>query len=1007
MPVEFLTDEQAARYGRYQGDPTPEQLTQFFFLSEMELHLVTARRRPENELGFAVQLGTLRFLGTFLHDPLDTPTVVVTHLARQLRVEPGEFRNYAGRAATRHSHRQAIIAALNYRDFDGFQAFRLIRWVYAQLALSASRPSVLFDLATAHLTQQRIVLPGVTVLARLIARVRERFIARTFEGISQRLSPVQKAALGALLVLPENDWQTPLERLRTAPTRVSTPALYQAIHRIEQIRAVGVGDIDLSDVPESRQAVLVRHAMTVRAQLIERLREDRRLATLLVFVQHLEGTATDDVLDLFISVMNDLALRGEANRRRERLRSLKDLDQAALLLREAVAVLLDPDVPPEQVRTLAFERLGEASLRAATLTVQELASSDDNPAPEALSGAYATVRRFLRSFLLTVPLNGTVSARPLLDALVFLKRMDEPGGSKPKWTAAPHGFITKPWERRVFPSKGKVDHQAYTLCALDRLGEALKRREVFVERSERYGDPRAELLQGAAWEDVRDDVCRALNRSMEVHGELKAWRLELDSAYREVEQHLAQNQALTLTLQDGQPQLRLTAPEAMDDPPSLKKLRAQVAARLPVIDLAELLMEVHTFTGLADAFTHVADGKSRVSDLQLSVCAVLLAQACNIGLKAVARPEIPALTLSRLSWVGQNYVRADTITAANARLVNAQDDLPLARTWGGGEVASADGLRFAVPVRTIHAGWNSKYFGAQRGVTYYNFTSDQFTGFHGIVIPGTLRDSLYILAGLLEQQTRLDPREIMADTHGYSDVVFGLFALLGYKFSPRLADLPDQRFWRLDREADYGALNDLSRHALNERLIAAHWEDMLRLAGSLKLSKVGATSVMRTLQRGGSLSGLGRAVAELGRIEKTLYLLNYVHDEAYRGRILRQLNRGEQRHSVARVVFYGHKGELRQRYREGMEDQLGALGLVVNAIVLWNTRYMEVALTELRQAGEPVLEDDVARLTPLLHEHVNMLGKYDFTLPEEIVQGQLRRLRDPNTLEAYLEQIEL
>lgn len=94
MPVEFLTDEQTARCGRYQGDPTPEQLTQFFFLSEADLYLVAARRRPENELGFAVQLGTLRFLGTFLHNPLETPSVVVTHLAQQLRVEPGEFRAF-------------------------------------------------------------------------------------------------------------------------------------------------------------------------------------------------------------------------------------------------------------------------------------------------------------------------------------------------------------------------------------------------------------------------------------------------------------------------------------------------------------------------------------------------------------------------------------------------------------------------------------------------------------------------------------------------------------------------------------------------------------------------------------------------------------------------------------------------------------------------------------------------------------------------------------------------
>jgi TnpA family transposase len=117
-------------------------------------------------------------------------------------------------------------------------------------------------------------------------------------------------------------------------------------------------------------------------------------------------------------------------------------------------------------------------------------------------------------------------------------------------------------------------------------------------------------------------------------------------------------------------------------------------------------------------------------------------------------------------------------------------------------VASADGIRFTVPVRKINAGPNSKYFGVGRGITYYNFTSDQFTGFHGIVIPGTLRDSLFLLAGLLEQQTSLQPLEIMTDTAGYSDVVFGLFWLLGYQFSPRLADIGEARYWRIEPTAE-------------------------------------------------------------------------------------------------------------------------------------------------------------------------------------------------------------
>ena len=132
-------------------------------------------------------------------------------------------------------------------------------------------------------------------------------------------------------------------------------------------------------------------------------------------------------------------------------------------------------------------------------------------------------------------------------------------------------------------------------------------------------------------------------------------------------------------------------------------------------------------------------------DLATSLCAVLLAEACNTGLEPLVRPDVPALRRSRLSWVRQNYLRAETLTRANARLVAAQNGIDLARRWGGGDVASADGLRFVVPVRTIHAGPNPKYFGPERGVTYYNLVSDQFTGLNAITVPGTLRDSLVLL----------------------------------------------------------------------------------------------------------------------------------------------------------------------------------------------------------------------------------------------------------------------
>ena len=337
-----------------------------------------------------------------------------------------------------------------------------------------------------------------------------------------------------------------------------------------------------------------------------------------------------------------------------------------------------------------------------------------------------------------------------------------------------------------------------------------------------------------------------------------------------------------------------------------------------------------------------------------------------------------------------------TLTEANACLVAVQNRIPLVQTWGGGEVASADGLRFVVPVRMLHASPNPKYFGYEHGVTYYNLMSNQFIGLNAIVIPGILRDSLFLLALVLEQQTELTPQEIMTDTGAYTDVVFWLFWLLGYRFSPRLADIGGARFWRIDPTADYGTLNGVARHRINLALIREHWDDLLRLAGSLKLGVVQATSIMRTLQIGDRPTKLAQAVAELGRIDKTMHCLTYIDDEAKRRRTLTQLNRGEDRHKLARAIFHGKRGELRQRYREGQEDQLGALGLVLNIIVLWNTLYIEAAVQQLAREGFPVRSEDVARLSPMMFDHINLLGRYAFSVPEAVQRGELRPLRNPS-----------
>ncbi|MCE1227150.1 MAG: Tn3 family transposase, partial [Geobacteraceae bacterium] len=661
-------------------------------------------------------------------------------------------------------------------------------------------------------------------------------------------------------------------------------------------------------------------------------------------------------------------------------------------LAKACKMVLDNTLSDEELRGRLFERIPREILTRALDSVNALTNPADNVYFKELDAKYTTIRRFLPALTEHIRFGSNTAGEPIVASLDWLRANIL---LKKPVSAPPIEIIGKSWQRHIQHEDGTLNLHAYTFCVLDKLRTALKLRDVFVAPSWRYTDPRAGLLDGTEWEATRPIICRTLGLSATPEPTLKALASELDLTYRAVADRLPDNPAVRFDTIKGKQEMVLSPLDKMDEPASLAALREKVASMMPRVDLPELILEVATLTGFTDTFTHVSECSARASDLNVSLCAVLLAEACNTGLEPLIRSDIPALKRDRLSWVDQNYIRDETLTAANAMLVAAQSRIALANLWGGGEVASADGMRFVVPVRTVHAGANPKYFGIGRGVTWYNLLSDQYSGLNCITVPGTLRDSLVLLAVVLEQQTDLQPTQIMTDTGAYSDIVFGLFRLLGYRFSPRLADIGGTRFWRIDTQANYGMLNTVSAHNLSLQKIAPHWDDMLRLAGSLLLGRVPAVDIMRTLQIGDRQTRLAQAIAEFGRIDKTLHTLTYIDDETKRRSTLIQLNRGEGRHSVARDLFHGKRGELRQHYREGQEDQLGALGLVLNIIILWNTLYMEAVLNQLRAEGYPVRDEDLSHLSPLIHSHINMMGRYSFFLPEIVANGELRPLRDP------------
>jgi TnpA family transposase len=1001
MPVGFLNDEQIRSYGQYSGDPSDEQLARYFYLDDQDLSLIRRHRGYSNRLCFALQLCTVRFLGTFLSDTKIIPAVAVRYVAQQLGDANIEAFRHIQPDRTRLRHIEEIKKHYGYKDFtDKAESFGLVRWLYNRCCLSNERPGVLFDLATARLVERKVLLPGATVLARLVSKVRDRAAKNLWSSLSGLTTPLQKQRLKGLLEVSGESRQSHLDRLRRGPVRISGPGLVDALKRVEEVRDLGVGNVDLSAFPPGRIKTLSQYAARSKAAHIEQMHDNRRTATLLGFAKTTELTAMDDALDVLDSLVDGIFKDARKAGEKKRMRTIRDLDRAALDLRKACEVLLDQDVPPSKLRDVIFGQISREELADASRRVSELARPADDNYEQEITESYRAVRRFLPRLLSTVTFSGTSGGKAVLKALDFLQSIE--GKRNPDMAAAPLEGVSKAWRRRIMGQDDQISKQAYTLCTLERLHSALRRRDVFVPASTRWSDPREKLLSPVRWKKQKTRFCHTLGHPKSGEEAAEILATQIDAAYRDTMGDLDNNTALLLHPANTNRNFVLSSLDEIEEPDSLTRLRREVAARLPRVDLPEVLLEIHALTGFADEFTHISEQNARAEGLPISLCAVLVAQACNIGLKPVVDPSFPPLMQHRLSWVMQNYSRPETLIRANSPLVNYQTTNLLAGAWGGGEVASADGMRFVVPVQSIHARPNGKYFGRGRGVTYYNFTSDQFAGFHHIVIPGTLRDSMYILQGLLEHETSLNITEIMADTAGASEVVFGLFWLLGYQFSPRLADIAHARFWRCDPQADYGALNSLSRNCVKPDLFIRHWDDILRTAASLKMGTVSASELIRSLFNSKRPTALGKAIAELGKIPKTVYMLNYISDENYRRRILTQLNRGEGRHGLAREIYHGKKGELRQSYREGQEEQLGALGLVVNALILWNTIYIQAALDQLKREGYPVLLEDVARLSPLIHEHCNFLGRHSFR-PEGLPpRGKLRPLRDPREQEALL-----
>ncbi len=389
-------------------------------------------------------------------------------------------------------------------------------------------------------------------------------------------------------------------------------------------------------------------------------------------------------------------------------------------------------------------------------------------------------------------------------------------------------------------------------------------------------------------------------------------------------------------------------------------LRGLIEPMLPEVDLPELLIEVDGWTGFTEHLVPLSGNRRRSADMPCLLYAVILAQATNLGLTGMARAS--QYSYQQLEWAWEQLCREDILTAASARLVDYHHGLPVTQTWGAGRLSSSDGQRFAARTRGPGTAALPRYFGhRRRGMQIYSWTSDQYSQSGSKVITATVRDATHTLDGILDNQTVLPIEQHTTDTHGYTEMIFGVYDLLGLRFAPRIRDLDRQRLYQHGSRSAVETA-ELLEQKIRPELVLPYWDQLLRLAASLRHGWAPASLLLARLQAGSRRNPLAQALQEYGRLIKSNFILAWLADEELRRRIGRQLNKGEQLHALRRAILYADEGHIRHRTPEQQGEQALCLAIVVNAIIAWNTVYIQDAMDQLRGAGELIMTSEIEHI---------------------------------------------
>lgn len=542
------------------------------------------------------------------------------------------------------------------------------------------------------------------------------------------------------------------------------------------------------------------------------------------------------------------------------------------------------------------------------------------------------------------------------------------------------GFLSKNEQKKVTKDQKGFDVTLYKALLFKHIYDNIKAGKINLNNSYEYLPVERYLIDERAWRENKQHILASCNleRFSDFKNVIDKLSTRLNDMYDMVNQEYlsSENQYLKF---DNKGVFRVRTPKIKR--PEQEKFVPKLLHEDGIHSILDVFSQINQITSFSGSFKHHSNKHVKMKPSQEMIYAGLLGRGCNIGVSKIAN-----ISKGITEWSLKNTVNwffgLNNLNEANNKVISKINSLALPKVFRSNDMAhtSSDGQKMKLSVDSLHANYSFKYYGKDQGIAIYSFIDDRHVLFHNVVISPSEREAAYVIDGLIGN--KLIKSDIHStDTHGYTEIIFGLTHLLDKSFAPRIKKIGKQSIYSFKTKRSYvkKGYKVLPDSKIKTKLIQDNWDLIMRFVASLLKKTTTASQVLKRLGSHKKDSPLHKALKEFGRIIKSVFILTYINDVNLRQKVEKQLNKIELANKFTKAVFFSNNQEFRDGTKHEQQITVACKTLIQNCIILWNYLFITKHLISLSHEDKKIIIEKVRAGSILCWKHINLLGEYDFT----------------------------